>query len=141
MRKSQQAVDSASVNIKFDDHSAEVLGKAFWNIVEHYKIGRDDQAVLLGIKNNRQRLIDLEKKKLIPVDPDKYFRVAQLIGIHKSLRLLYPHNRNVVYDWMSTPREMFNGLSALDFIRKDPVNSLARLFTVRRRLDQIRVSL
>lgn len=121
-----------------DDAQAAVLGKAFWRLCSLYEFNREEQAMLLGIKANRERLLALEKQQTVPVDPDKFARVGHLLGIHKNLRILFPHNRDAVYRWMRTPRELFGGLSAMAFIAQEPVNSLPRLFTVRRVLDQIR---
>ncbi len=121
-----------------NEEQAHVLGKAFWKLVQLYQFSRTEQATLLGIKANRERLNSLEKQNTIPVDPDKFLRVSHLLGIHRNLRILYPHNREIVYSWMKTPRELFHGVSAIEFIEEDPLNSLPRLFTVRRTLDQIR---
>jgi len=97
-----------------------------------------ETSLLLGLKDNRNRLADLEKRRAIPDDPDKVHRVGNLVAIHKNLRILFPHNRDVVYAWMKTPSPLFNGFSPMDYIRHDPVNSLPRIFKVRRTLDQIR---
>jgi hypothetical protein len=119
---------------------ARVLGKTFWQIVEHYGLSQKDQATLLGIKENRQRLNSLKSKQEIPDDPDKLLRVGHLVGIHKSLRILFPQNRDVVYAWLKTKRDLFQGRSALEYIAEDPIDSLPRLFSVRRLLDQLRVA-
>jgi hypothetical protein len=125
---------------EINDAQARVLGEAFWNLARHYGFSRRQQAFLLGIKENRQRLGELEGNNLIPVDPDKFRRVGHLLGIHKNLRILYPHNRTIVYDWMKTVREAFGNLSAIDFVCANEAESLPRLFAVRRYLDQVRVS-
>ncbi|MDQ3233910.1 MAG: helix-turn-helix domain-containing protein [Pseudobdellovibrionaceae bacterium] len=96
----------------------KVLGIAFWNIAEHYGLTQKDIALILGIKENRQRLAALKKDLAIPEDPDKLLRVSHLVGIHKNLCILFPHNREVVYAWLKTPRELFQGLSALDSLLK-----------------------
>lgn len=120
--------------------SARTLGKAFWKLAKLYGFTREEQALLLGLKpDNRQRLNSLEAKQEIPVDPDKFQRVGNLLGIHKCLRIMFAHNRDLVYSWMRTPRDIFHNQSALQFIADDPINSFARLFTVRRILDQMRV--
>jgi hypothetical protein len=105
-----------------------------------YGFSREEQAVLLGVNPEyRQRLNSLEKRGEIPVEADKFQRVGNLLGIHKNLRIMFPHNKELVYAWMRTPREIFQNQSAITFIKADPINSFARLFTVRRVLDQIRV--
>ncbi len=134
-------LDSNLPPAEVNRETAQVLGKAFWKLASLYNFTREEQALLLGVKpENRQRLNSLQSKQEIPVDPDKFQRVGNLLGIHKSLRIMFPHNRELVYAWMKTPREIFHNQSALQFIADDPVNSFARLFTVRRILDQIRVS-
>ena len=117
------------------------LGRAFWKLADHYQLTQKEIAILLGIKaENRQRLNHLKQKQEIPDDPDKRLRVSHLIGIHKNLRILFPQNRDVVYSWLKTRRELFEGKSAMEFIAEDPMQSLPRMFSVRRLLDQIRVS-
>jgi hypothetical protein len=117
-----------------------VLGNAFWKIAEHYSLTHKEVALLLGIKENRQRLAALKKNSEIPEDPDKLLRVSHLVSIHKNLRILFPQNREVVYAWLKTKRDLFHGKSALEFIAEDPLQSMTRLFTVRRLLDQLRVT-
>jgi hypothetical protein len=117
-----------------------VLGNAFWKIAEYYSLTHKEIALLLGIKENRQRLAALKKNSEIPEDPDKLLRVSHLVSIHKNLRILFPQNREVVYAWLKTKRDLFQGKSALEFIAEDPLQSMTRLFTVRRLLDQLRVS-
>jgi hypothetical protein len=115
-----------------------VLGEAFWNIVELYGFTQKEQAALLGIKPYRQRLKDLHDNKLIPDDTDKKYRVGLLLGIHKNLRILFPHNKEIVYGWMKNPQRDLDGKIPIEFIMEDMDNTLPRLAAVRRRLDYIR---
>jgi len=117
----------------------QTLAKAFWKLAGHYSLTLKEQAGLLGIKENRTRLNKYRDEVDLPDDPDKQLRVAHLIGIHKNLRILFPHNREVVYSWLKTERDLFEGKSALQYIMSDPLRSLPRLASVRRLLDQIRV--
>lgn len=127
--------------LELNEENAVILGEAFWNIVRLYELGRKEQAILLGMNpDNRQALKDYETKKLIPLDPDKFFRVSLLLGIHKNLRILYPQNKNVVYHWMTTPQKLFGDQSPMEFIKADTTHSLLRLATVRRALDIIRTN-
>lgn len=131
--------EAPAPSVDFDEKTQKVLGKAFWKMAELYEFTREEQAVLLGIRYNRQRLLQLEKEKSIPFDPDKFIRMGHLLGIHRSLQILYPHNMKIVYAWMKIRHWFFNDKSAMEFIMEDPVNSMARLFTVRRILDQMRM--
>lgn len=127
--------------IELNGENAQILGHAFWNIVRLYGLGRKEQAALLGLNpNNRKSLKDYEQKKAVPVDPDKFLRVSFLLGIHKNLRLLFPQNINVVYQWMTTPQDLFHRKTPMEFVEQDPANSLLHLATIRRALDILRTS-
>jgi len=119
----------------------EALGRAFWKIAGKYGLSRTEQAAILGIKANNQRLGSMEENGEIPDDPDKVLRASHLVGIHKSLRVMFPQNREVVYHWLKTKRELFKGKSAMEYIMEgDPSASIMRLYSVRRLLDQLRVA-
>jgi hypothetical protein len=120
------------------ERERKVLGEAFWNIVKHYGFNREEQAAVLGIKPNRQRLKELCDSHSIPDDPDKKYRVGLLLGIHKNLRILFPHNREIVYGWMKSPQADLEGEIPIQYIMKDLDESLPRLAAIRRRLDYIR---
>lgn len=122
------------------DQIQKALGKAFWGVANHYSLDREDQAILLGLKVNRQRLVALQKKNEIPDSVDCRYRVKDLLGIHKNLRILFPNNRDVVYKWFKTKRDLFSGQSAMEFIKEGGDQSIERLHTVKTMLDQIRVS-
>ena len=134
-----QKIDEFQTSLERNEKYRKTLAKAFWKLVKHYSLVQREQAGLLGIKENRSRLNKLREEVELPDDPDKYLRVAHLIGIHKNLRVLFPHNREVVYSWMKTPRDLFQGQSAIEYILSDYLRSLPRLASVRRVLDQIRV--
>ena|SRR3990167_2451115 len=137
----QNPVLESDEPLSLTPENALILGEAFWNIARLYELGRKDQAILLGMNpDNRQALIEYEKKKSIPLDPDKFFRIGLLLGIHKNLRILYPENREIVYNWMTTKQEAFGGKTPMEFIAEHPSNSLMRLATVRRYLDIIRTT-
>ena len=135
------AAQNLSDALDLNTPNAHVLGEAFWNLVTHYDLSRREQAILLGMNpDNRKTLQDYESKKMIPVEADKFARVGILLGIHKNLRILYPQNRDVVYNWMTTAQKLFHGKSPMDFVAADEANSFLRLMMVRRALDVLRTS-
>ena len=135
VRQKKQAL-KAEVN----KEQIQTLGKAFWKLAHHYTFTREEQAILLGIKFNKERLIALQKKNEIPAEPDKMQRVGNLLGIHKNLRILFPEDKELVYSWMHTPHKMFENKTPMDFVAEDFVNSFFRLFVIRQKLDMFRVS-
>lgn len=129
-----------ALQFKSKKSNFKALGKAFWKLVEHYGLKRKEQALLLGINNNTQRLLDLQKKSEVPDDVDKCFRVGLLLGIHKNLRILYPENREIVYAFMKSPWYQLQNKSPLEFIAEDETESLLRLATIGRMLDITRTT-
>jgi hypothetical protein len=112
----------------------KVLAKAFWSIIGHYELSNDEQAVILGINNMPSDLIKYKEEQSIPSSEDSYTRVAHLISIHRSLRILFPENREVVYKWLKTNRKEFSDMSAMNYIleaSEDNDESLERLKNVR----------
>jgi hypothetical protein len=121
---------------KLSKNTTEVAGKAFWNIVKNYDLKRDEQAVLLGHSSgNRKTLNNWEATNSIPMEVDKINRVSMLIGIHKNLRIMFPYNKFMAYNWIKTKLADFGGKTPLEFILENPLKSYERLFTVRRYLD------
>jgi hypothetical protein len=113
--------------------------KAFWNIVQLYSFSREEQATLLGIKHNRERLKLMQDHHLIPEADDVLLRVGMLIAIHKNLRIIFPYNRDLVYKWMKIENPDFEGLSPIEYISAGELGQgLNRFAAVRRRLDQVR---
>ena len=119
-----------------DHEKVRVAGKAFWNITKHYKLDRKEQEAILGFTSkNRNTVPNWEEKNIIPSDVDKLNRVSMLIGIHKNLRILYPYNRNIVYNWLKTKLKDFDNKTPMEYIMENPLKSYEHLFTVRRYLD------
>ena len=74
---------------------------------------------LLGYSpTNRGLLSDYRSGKPLANDRDKLERAGILLGIHKSLRLLFPHNRQLAYTWMTQANRAFGGLSPVTVAEK-----------------------
>lgn len=120
-----------------DDESANLLGKNFFKICEDLRIDPKDQVVILGQKHLRT-IQNWKKGNTIGQTWDVFNRVSQLLGIVKSLNVIYPRNPEVVNEWLHKKREIFKGKSAIEIMIEDPMQSQAALFTVRRVLDMYR---
>lgn len=91
------------------EHNRSRISKMLIILFEHWNLSTKDQLGLLGVsKNNRSLLQRYRRGGPFTNDRDKLDRVAILLSIHKSLRLLFPHNRNMAYSWMMTPNRAFN---------------------------------
>ncbi|MBI5937709.1 MAG: DUF2384 domain-containing protein [Betaproteobacteria bacterium] len=105
-------------------------------LLDHWSLLTDDQAALLGLApGNRTALAHYRKGGPIGTTRDQFERVGHLLGIHKSLRLLFPHNRELAYKWMSTRNKAFNNLTPVEVVKE---YGFAGLLMVRAYLDKAR---
>lgn len=112
------------------------LARMVMTLFDHWKLGTEDQAALLGLAaGNRAALARYRKGEPIGGSRDQYERVGHLLGIHKNLRLLFPQNRDLAYRWMSTRNQAFDNLTPVEVIKEW---GFAGLLAVRAYLDRAR---
>lgn len=113
-----------------------VLAKMVMALFDHWKLSTEDQAALLGIAStNRSTLMRYRKGEPIGTSRDQFERVGHLLGIHKNLRLLFPQNRDLAYQWMSTRNRAFDNLSPVEVVKE---SGFVGLLIVRTYLDRAR---
>ena len=120
-----------------DRKNADLLGKNFFKVCEEFNINPKDQVIILGQKHLRT-IQNWKKENAIGQTWDVFNRVSLLLGIVKSLSVIYPRNPEIVNGWLHKNRKIFKGKSALELVTEDPLQSQAALFTVRRVLDMYR---
>jgi hypothetical protein len=111
--------------------------KALFNIVSHWKIRDEDARELLGGISNGG-YYQLKKNPRTPgksLDQDKLVRISYLIGIFKSLNILY--SQRLADQWMQLPNSnpLFAGRAPLDYILRGgtpAMDMLRRLLDARR---------
>ncbi len=112
------------------------LARMVMTLLTHWDLSTEDQAALLGIAaSNRAALSNYRSGKPIGNSRDQYERVGHLLGIHKSLRLLFPQNRELAYRWMSTRNKAFGNLTPVEVVKEW---GFAGLLMVRGYLDRAR---
>ncbi len=112
------------------------LARMTMTLLDHWGLGTEDQAALLGIAvSNRAALARYRKGEPIGTSRDQYERVGHLLGIHKNLRLLFPHNRELAYRWMTTRNKAFENRTPVEVIKEW---GFAGLLMVRGYLDHAR---
>ena len=123
-------------HLNMTSHDRGALAKMVMALLDHWKLTTEDQAVLLGLAaNNRAALTRYRKGEPIGTSRDQYERVGHLLGIHKNLRLLFPHNRELAYRWMSARNKAFDNLTPVEVIKEW---GFAGLLMVRSYLDRAR---
>lgn len=109
------------------------IAKMLMQLFEHWQLTTAEQLSALGLSaNNRAALTRYRKGGLLSNNRDQLDRAGHLLGIHKSLRLLFPHNRDLVYAWMKTRNKAFENLTPIEVIGE---RGFAGLLQVRAYLD------
>ncbi len=117
-----------------DDKGA--LARMVMQLMDHWQLDTEVQLALLGLApGNRAALARYRKGDPIGSSRDQYERVGHLLSIHKSLRLLFPQQRELAYRWMTTPNRAFEHRTPVAMVREW---GFAGLLAVRVYLDRAR---
>lgn len=108
----------------------------FFGLMEKWGCSTAEQKVLLGSVGNTT----YHKYKSLPevrLSHDLMERISYLMGIHKSLRIIFSNKVDNAYQWVGKPNQAapFNGQSALQFMLSGRMTELS---DVRRYLDGVR---
>jgi Protein of unknown function (DUF2384) len=99
-------------------------------LFDHWNLSRDDQAELLGLGSNGRRTLSRHRNgQPIGTNRDQLDRVSHLLAIHKSLRTLFPQNRELAYRWMLTRNRAFDNLTPVELIKEWGFMGLLRVRT------------
>jgi hypothetical protein len=105
--------------------------KAFFNLMERWRIRDEDARMLLGGVANGP-YYEMKKNSDRVLDSDKLLRISYLIGIFKALSIV--HSEALADEWVRLPNSnrIFGGQTPLAFMIKGGVPAMQ---TVRRLLD------
>ncbi len=109
------------------------LAKMVVQLFDHWALTPTEQAALLGLSTeSRSTLARYRKGQPLADQRDLMDRVGHLLAMHKSLRIMYPHNRELVYRWVTAANARFSGRRPLDVMME---KGFLGLVMVRRYLD------
>ena len=101
-------------------------------LLEHWDLTATEQAEVLGLSTgSRSTLGRYRSGEPLADSRDLLDRAGHLLGIHKSLRLLFPRDRDLAYRWMTQPNRRL-GARPVDLILE---HGFEGLLAVRRYLD------
>jgi hypothetical protein len=106
------------------------------NLFDHWQIAAENQLVLLGL--NPESRISLKRYREgnpLSDNRDLLDRVGHLLAIHKSLRIIFPRNRELAYRWMSARNDNFQRMSPVEVVSQ---YGFTGLLMVRSYLDRER---
>ncbi|MBW4053687.1 MAG: DUF2384 domain-containing protein [Proteobacteria bacterium] len=117
-------------------HERVVLAQAILRLFDLWGLPSADRLTLLGLSGeNRTALQRYARGEPLAASRDLLDRGGHLLGIHKSLKLLYPRNEDIVRGWMSSPNTRFGGETPVEVVRRF---GLPGLVMVRGTLDVMR---
>ena len=71
-------------------------------LLEHWQLSATEQAIVLGLSaGSRSTLARYRNGEPLADNRDLIARAGHLLGIHKSLRVLFPYDRDLAYRWMT----------------------------------------
>src|SRR5688572_630661 len=112
--------------------SRERLARLVVALLDYWKLAPNDQAVLLGLSTqSRSTIARYRRGEPLADSADLLARAGHLLGIHKALRILFPHDRDLAYRWVGTPNRRFGERTPLEIMKQGYEGLLA----VRRYLD------
>ena len=105
--------------------------KTFFNIVDRWEIRDEDARLLLRDMSNGAYYQLKQDPRGKTLDQDRLMRISYLVGIFKSLNILY--SQRLADQWMQLPNTnpIFAGRTPLDYLR----GGQPAMETVRRLLD------
>lgn len=110
----------------------ERLARLLTQLFEHWQLSTSEQAALLGLSpDNRSTLARYRRGEPLADNRDLLDRAGHLLGIHKSLRMLFPQDRDLAYRWMTAPNRRF-GARPVDIVVE---HGFEGLLALRRYLD------
>ncbi|WP_428312041.1 antitoxin Xre-like helix-turn-helix domain-containing protein [Hydrocarboniphaga sp.] len=130
----QEALPAGRASYDKDERSR--LARMVTRLFEHWGVDTSAQAELLGLSGGSRTAVSRYRRGTpLPESRDLIDRVGNLFGIHKSLRLLYPHNPELVYGWPSLRNATLDNYTPLEIMVEQ---GLPGIVAIRGYLDQLR---
>ena len=109
------------------------LARLVVKLLDHWALSSQDEATLLGLsRESRSTVARYRRGEPLADSADLIARAGHLLGIHKSLRIIFPHDRELAYRWISTPNRRFSGMPPLEIMKQ---YGFEGILAVRRYLD------
>jgi len=96
------------------------LTKMIMRLFELWNLTTQEQLQLLGLEPNARSTLARYRQPGAAFGSGRDFmdRVSQLLNIHKSLRLIFPHNPELVYQWPKSPNQVFGNKTPVQVMQE-----------------------
>jgi hypothetical protein len=113
--------------------SREKLARLVIALFDRWELPVTDQTVLLGLApDSRSTIARYRRGEPLADNADLIARAGHLLGIHKALRIMFPHDPDLAYRWVKAPNRRFEGRAPLEVMRQ---HGYEGILAVRRYLD------
>lgn len=122
---------SGPVDLK-DPVALRNLGRAVMTLLRKWNVSEQQQCALLGLsaRDGSESLEHQLGQWLSAGRPELLERVAYLLGIHGSLRHLFPDNERLRYSWVRRCNQALGGSAPIDVMAGDNENGIARVWAL-----------
>ena len=114
-----------------DPSSKEVrssLAKMIIKLFRLWGIPIADQLILLGLSpKSRSIIYKYERGSALPSSREMLDRVGYFLSIHKSLKLLYPRNKEILYSWIRLRNKAFDDLAPLEVMKNEGMPGIIKV--------------
>jgi len=108
--------------------SRQAMAKLVTRLFELWDLDTAAQLNLLGLsKKSRALLTKYRKGEALSSNRDTLDRVGWLLAIHKALRLLYPHNPDLRYQWVKHRNRAFANHTPLEEMEEHGLIGIAKV--------------
>ncbi len=107
-----------------DDEDAAAMFRACMNLFRLWKLSDAEADVLLDL--SPRTLARWKSGAIGPIERDQKARLAHLMGIHRSLRLMFQEPSRA-YSWVRARNRAFGDRSALDVMLGGELSDLMRV--------------
>jgi hypothetical protein len=125
--------ETATANDLHERDSRVRLAKLVAKLFDHWQLSTPDQAALLGLSaESRSTVARYRRGEPLADNMDLLARAGHLLGIHKSLRIIFPHDPDLAYRWITTANQRFDGMAPVEVMKR---YGFEGVLAVRRYLD------
>ena len=130
---STTTIEAARIPVQLQGREGrQRLARMVLALFDHWGLSSAQQAALLGLSpDNRASIARYRRGEPFGESRDLLERAGHLLGIHKSLRILFPHDRDLAYAWIKAHNQRL-GASPLEIMI---ARGFEGLLAVRRYLD------
>jgi len=96
------------------------LTKMIMKLFDLWQLTTKEQLELLGLEPNARATLSRYRQKegSFGMSRDLLERAGHLLSIHKSLRIIFPHNSELAYRWPKTRNSFFDNKTPVEMIQE-----------------------